>query len=266
MSLYLTRLIWNRRLCSQSKGLQICSELFLVVFISTCIFAPCVECIFHIPVRLQKTRTNLVNQNNDFGKSGIVQRDLDSLSGSNFKNNMTGLSGDGYYIDVFLGTPPQKLQILIDTGSANFAVASDPNPYVTHYFTRENSTTFIDDGRQIDVAYTEGEWSGTLGTDIVSLSSPPNISARVNIACITESKHFFTESARWQGILGLAYAELSRPSSSFEPFWDSLISQNPDLDDVFGLLLCGSSFVHTSEKPLMEGTLVCINFHIYTIK
>lgn len=58
--------------------------------------------------------------------------------------------------------------------------------------------------------YTEGEWRGILGIDVITLPTALNVSATVNIACITQSKAFFISNAEWQGILGLAYAELAR--------------------------------------------------------
>ncbi|BFZ00285.1 hypothetical protein BsWGS_03323 [Bradybaena similaris] len=172
------------------------------------------------------------------------------------RRNLVGLSGNGYYIDVDIGTPPQKMQVLIDTGSANFAVATEPDPNLSHYFHQQNSSSFSSSGVEIYVPYTEGEWRGVLGTDIISLPSALNLSATVNIACITESKAFFIIDAQWQGILGLAYAELSRPDSSYAPFWDTLLQENSNISNVFSMQLCGSSFVHTRDKPLMEGTLI----------
>ncbi|KAH9508728.1 Beta-site APP-cleaving enzyme [Bulinus truncatus] len=184
-----------------------------------------------------------------------MQREL-ATDAKYMKNNLKGYSGDGYYIELNIGNPVQKMKVLIDTGSSNFAVAASKNPSVAEYFHRERSVTFEDLGTEVYVPYTEGEWKGVLGTEIVSVSSAPNISARVNLACITESKNFFIPEAEWQGILGLGYKALARPSSSVTPFWDSVLENHPDIDDIFSMCLCGSSFVHTDNKPLLQGSLI----------
>ncbi|XP_055867846.1 beta-secretase 1-like [Biomphalaria glabrata] len=186
----------------------------------------------------------------------VVQRELSSKDESSLKNNLKGYSGDGYYIDLNIGTPVQKMKILIDTGSSNFAVAATQDPNVSQYFHQDKSSTFESLNTQVYVPYTEGEWTGDLGTDIVSLTHSPNISARVNIACITKSKNFFIPEAEWQGILGLGYKGLARPSSSITPFWDSVLESHPDLEDIFSMSLCGSAFVHTSGELLRQGSLI----------
>lgn len=65
--------------------------------------------------------------------------------------------------------------------------------------------------------YTQGKWEGELGTDLVTIPHGPNVTVRANIAAITESDKFFINGSNWEGILGLAYAEIARVS----PGWQS---------------------------------------------
>lgn len=58
--------------------------------------------------------------------------------------------------------------------------------------------------------YTQGKWEGELGTDLVTIPHGPNVTVRANIAAITESDKFFINGSNWEGILGLAYAEIAR--------------------------------------------------------
>lgn len=60
--------------------------------------------------------------------------------------------------------------------------------------------------------YTQGKWEGELGTDLVTIPHGPNVTVRANIAAITESDKFFINGSNWEGILGLAYAEIARVS------------------------------------------------------
>ncbi|XP_042312965.1 beta-secretase 2 [Sceloporus undulatus] len=153
--------------------------------------------------------------------------------------NLEGDSGRGYYLEMLLGSPPQKLNILVDTGSSNFAVAGAPNEELTTYFDSEKSSTYIPLGVEVSVKYTQGSWTGTLGTDIITMPKGINGTYTINIATISQSENFFLKGIKWQGILGLAYDALAKPSSSVETFFDSLVNQ-ANIPDVFSLQMCGA--------------------------
>uniref|UniRef100_A0A8C8S7E6 Beta-secretase 2 n=1 Tax=Pelusios castaneus TaxID=367368 RepID=A0A8C8S7E6_9SAUR len=153
--------------------------------------------------------------------------------------NLRGDSGRGYYLEMLIGTPPQKLNILVDTGSSNFAVAGAPNPDVTSYFKTEESSTYESQGIDVTVRYTQGSWTGMLGTDVITVPKGINGSYTINIATILESEDFFLPGIKWHGILGLAYGALAKPSSSVETFFDSLVSQ-AKIPNVFSLQMCGA--------------------------
>uniref|UniRef100_A0A673GDG1 Beta-secretase 2-like n=1 Tax=Sinocyclocheilus rhinocerous TaxID=307959 RepID=A0A673GDG1_9TELE len=51
-------------------------------------------------------------------------------------NNLKGDSGRGYYMQMVIGTLGQTLNILVDTGSSNFAVAAAAHPFIIHYYNR----------------------------------------------------------------------------------------------------------------------------------
>ncbi|XP_029434201.1 beta-secretase 2 isoform X2 [Rhinatrema bivittatum] len=153
-------------------------------------------------------------------------------------DNLQGDSGRGYYLEMLIGTPPQKLNILVDTGSSNFAVAGTPDPDVTSYFDTEKSSTYHSLGIDVSVRYSQGNWEGVLGTDVITVRQGLAGNFTVNIATILESKDFFLPGIDWQGILGMAYNTLSKPSSSVETFFDSLVRQE-NIPDVFSLQMCG---------------------------
>lgn len=157
-------------------------------------------------------------------------------------DNLRGKSGQGYYVEMAVGTPPQKLNILVDTGSSNFAVGAASHPFLHRYYHRSLSSSYRDLGRSVYVPYTQGRWEGELGTDLVSVPHGPNASMRANIAAITQSDRFFINGSNWEGILGLAYAEIARPDETLEPFFDSLVRQTA-VPDLFSLQLCGAGSV-----------------------
>lgn len=156
-------------------------------------------------------------------------------------DNLRGKSGQGYYVEMAVGTPPQKLNILVDTGSSNFAVGAASHPFLRRYYHRSLSSSYRDLDRSVYVPYTQGRWEGELGTDLVSVPHGPNATLRANIASITQSDRFFINGSNWEGILGLAYAEIARPDEMLEPFFDSLVRQT-SVPNLFSLQLCGAGF------------------------
>ncbi|CAM9632759.1 unnamed protein product [Bubo scandiacus] len=153
--------------------------------------------------------------------------------------NLQGDSGRGYYLEMLIGTPPQALNILVDTGSSNFAVAGVPDPDVTSYFNTALSSTYKSQGIDVTVKYSQGSWTGVLGTDVITIPKGIYGSYTINIATILESENFFLPGVKWHGILGLAYNALAKPSSSVETFFDSLVRQ-AKIPNVFSLQMCGA--------------------------
>uniref|UniRef100_A0A8C2MNZ9 Beta-secretase 1 n=1 Tax=Cricetulus griseus TaxID=10029 RepID=A0A8C2MNZ9_CRIGR len=182
-------------------------------------------------------------------------------------DNLRGKSGQGYYVEMTVGSPPQTLNILVDTGSSNFAVGAAPHPFLHRYYQRQLSSTYRDLRKGVYVPYTQGKWEGELGTDLVSIPHGPNVTVRANIAAITESDKFFINGSNWEGILGLAYAEIARPDDSLEPFFDSLVKQT-HIANVFSLQLCGAGFPLNQTEALASvgGSMIIggIDHSLYT--
>ncbi|XP_058401152.1 beta-secretase 1 isoform X2 [Diceros bicornis minor] len=182
-------------------------------------------------------------------------------------DNLRGKSGQGYYVEMTVGSPPQTLNILVDTGSSNFAVGAAPHPFLHRYYQRQLSSTYRDLRKGVYVPYTQGKWEGELGTDLVSIPHGPNVTVRANIAAITESDKFFINGSNWEGILGLAYAEIARPDDSLEPFFDSLVKQT-HVPNLFSLQLCGAGFPFNQSEVLASvgGSMIIggIDHSLYT--
>ncbi|XP_052044402.1 beta-secretase 1 isoform X2 [Apodemus sylvaticus] len=88
-------------------------------------------------------------------------------------DNLRGKSGQGYYVEMTMGSPPQTLNILVDTGSSNFAVGAAPHPFLHRYYQRQLSSTYRDLRKGVYVPYTQGKWEGELGTDLPDDSLEP---------------------------------------------------------------------------------------------
>ncbi|XP_030633832.1 beta-secretase 2 [Chanos chanos] len=202
------------------------------------------------------------------GESSLKQNETDSGNGLSLAsdpsgtvnfldmvNNLKGDAGRGYYLEMMIGTPGQTLNILVDTGSSNFAVAAAAHPYITHYFNRALSSTYRSAGRAVEVKYTQGSWEGELGTDLISIPKGPNGTISINIAAILFSSDFFLPGVNWQGILGLAYPLLARPDSSVEPFFNSMVRQT-GIPNIFSLQMCGAGLSASNTADPAGGSLI----------
>ncbi|KAF1393856.1 hypothetical protein PFLUV_G00020390 [Perca fluviatilis] len=222
------------------------------------------KCYFAIPLKIYTGRYN-VSSDVDLTQRAVLTSDGNGLSLAsdptgtvNFLDmihNLQGDSGRGYYIEMSIGTPGQKVNILVDTGSSNFAVAAAPHPFITHYFNTALSSTYQSVGRTVAVRYTQGNWEGELGVDHVSIPKGLNGTVSINIAAILSSDGFFLPGVNWQGILGLAYPMLARPDSSVEPFFNSLVQQL-GIPDIFSLQMCGAGLSASSTADPAGGSLI----------
>uniref|UniRef100_A0A8B9I1S9 Beta-secretase 2 n=1 Tax=Astyanax mexicanus TaxID=7994 RepID=A0A8B9I1S9_ASTMX len=128
-------------------------------------------------------------------------------------NNLKGDSGRGYYMEMVIGTPGQTLNILVDTGSSNFAVAAAPHPYIATYFNR-------------------------LEFSIVVLKVTKN----VNVKMLKKKENM-------NSVLNLLYHYFFQPDPSVEPFFNSLVLQT-GIPDVFSLQMCGAGLsISTASEP-----------------
>ena len=72
-----------------------------------------------------------------------------------------------------------------------------------------SSSTFSANDRELfTIPYTQGLWIGYFGKEMVSL--PPLAAIETTVGFMTQTENFFVMGANWQGIMGLAYAELAR--------------------------------------------------------
>ncbi|KAA8593805.1 hypothetical protein FQN60_004639, partial [Etheostoma spectabile] len=167
-------------------------------------------------------RSAAYRERGNAGKHAVRRRRGAAAGGISFVDmidNLRGKSGQGYYVEMAVGSPPQKLNILVDTGSSNFAVGAAAHPFLRRYYHRSLSSSYRDQGRSVYVPYTQGRWEGELGTDLVSVPHGPNATLRANIAAITQSDRFFINGSNWEGILGLAYADIARTEQFPSGFW-----------------------------------------------
>lgn len=120
-------------------------------------------------------RWNLTRDTSQYNNEQLIKRDNDG------SYTLTAIEQHNFYsVEVELGTPPQKLQLLLDTGSSDMIVVSNSNPYCTSTtdcdtygsFDSTTSSSFVPKGKNFKMKYADGTSStGEWGSDIVSLSN-----------------------------------------------------------------------------------------------
>lgn len=81
------------------------------------------------------------------------------------------------------------------------------------------SSTYKSQGIDVTVKYSQGSWTGVLGTDVITIPKGIDGSYTINIATIFESENFFLPGVQWHGILGLAYGTLAKVNDLFSCFY-----------------------------------------------
>jgi cathepsin D len=136
----------------------------------------------------------------------------------NFKNTQ-------YVGEITIGTPPQVIPVIFDTGSANLWVTSSlckSYSCSSHTsFNRNKSSTWKHKGLRADITFGTGEISGEINSDTFGLGGikiPDQ-----NFGEILNEKGDVFEAGKFSGILGLAYPTMAAYDQT--PVFDSLINK-----------------------------------------
>ncbi|CAH8462881.1 unnamed protein product [Heterobilharzia americana] len=134
--------------------------------------------------------------------------------------DLFGLPGQGYYMTVFTGTPGQKMNLLIDTGSSNIAISGRNLTNVDSWFKLNQSSTLQCSNSVQKVRYELGFWYGIYcqdDFDFENAQNTINLDATINsyqislpFGLIFNSTRLFLRHnhSSWYGIIGLAFTSL----------------------------------------------------------
>ena len=168
--------------------------------------------------------------------------------------------GDTKYVGVIgIGTPPQNVSVIFDTGSSNLWVTSSLCPKDTacgmhRSYDHESSTTYQSVDDDIRVKFGTGFITGFLSQDVFTMYDhasfdDPNETSAAELPALSrtlvlgqrfgeitaEVGNVFYDST-FDGILGLAYPALS--AYDFVPIVDNLFIQNRVVSTFFECVSC----------------------------
>ncbi|KAL4434312.1 hypothetical protein ABPG75_000753 [Micractinium tetrahymenae] len=138
-----------------------------------------------------------------------------------------------YYGEIGLGSPPQKFQVIFDTGSSDLWVPSSKCSYLSiacylhSKYYAERSHTYKEDGRDFAIQYGSGRLSGFLSRDTLTMGDLKVQDQTFAEAVMEPSLAFI--AARFDGILGMGFPEISvaRATPPFQKMLEQKLLPEP---------------------------------------
>ena len=198
---------------------------------------------------MQRERTHVTNK---YSKHGNKNR-------GNNRNKMHARQaaplgsvnlGGFYFSQIGLGTPEKTYNVVLDTGSADFWIASTSCSGCDNMnlFEPSDSSTYQSSEQQFEVPYGQGGVRGSMGADNVSLAGYKISGLNFGIATQLASG---TIQPPASGIMGMGFESLS--SSESTPFWEVVALQGKVKDPVFSFQLASADSSDSASKVVPGG-------------
>ncbi|KAH8878248.1 Lysosomal aspartic protease [Schistosoma japonicum] len=144
-----------------------------------------------------------------------------------------------YYGEVSVGTPPQRLRVLFDTGSTDTWFASrrcwffDIFCWLFSFYDRTKSSTYRPDGSTFEVRYLDSNYSGIWSVDTVRINSL--IIQNQAFAEMTNifNADYFTD--KYDGIIGMSCRRISTYGNI--PMFPNILANGVNMEPVFSFYL-----------------------------
>ncbi|CAH8498380.1 unnamed protein product [Schistosoma turkestanicum] len=144
-----------------------------------------------------------------------------------------------YYGEISVGTPPQKLRVLFDTGSTDTWLASrkcwflDIFCWLYSFYDSSKSSTYEADGSSFHVRYLDGNFSGFWSVDTIRINSL--VIPRQAFAEMTNIFSADHLTDKYDGVVGMSSTRISRYGNI--PMFPNMLANCVNMDPVFSFYL-----------------------------
>ncbi|KAI8390986.1 aspartic peptidase domain-containing protein [Radiomyces spectabilis] len=148
--------------------------------------------------------------------------------------------GREYVIEVGIGTPPQKFNVTLDTGSFDLWVpSSDCSSIICPYkrFDHAKSSTYKPTSQPFEITYGIGEATGTYALDTITVGTLSQANQPIGLAKYTKDILGVSSDQQSNGILGLGFPVPGITMPNTTTFMFSLVENNAITEPVFSIYL-----------------------------
>jgi len=166
--------------------------------------------------------------------TGLPEEDLPTVGANDI--TFQDFQNAQYYGPITIGTPPQKFNVIFDTGSSNLWVPSKAAfmPLNFHNkYDHTKSSTYVKNGTDFSIRYGSGSLKGVVSQDTVTLGSA-TIKNQLFAEATSEPGLAF-KVGKFDGILGMAFQSIA--VDGMQPAWYSAVGDQK----LFGVYLGGTS-------------------------
>merc|ERR1711959_438042 len=159
-----------------------------------------------------------------------------ALVGDDHDVTFTDFQNAQYYGPITIGTPPQKFNVIFDTGSSNLWIPSGSNWQPLNFHNKYHSgksSTYTKNGTKFSIQYGSGSLSGFVSQDTVNMGGVdvPN----TLFAEATSEPGLAFKIGKFDGIMGMAFESIA--VDGMTPAWYSAVGDAKS----FGVYLGGTT-------------------------
>jgi len=167
-----------------------------------------------------------------------VQEELPMVGGETGSITFQDYQNAQYYGPITIGTPPQKFNVIFDTGSSNLWVPSKTAfmPLNLHNkYDNTKSSTYVKNGTSFAIQYGSGSLTGFVSEDTVTMGG---VTVKNQLfAEATKEPGLAFKVGKFDGILGMAFQSIA--VDGMQPAWYDAVGDAK----LFGVYLGGTSGV-----------------------
>lgn len=196
--------------------------LFTILIVGNCfqeLLSP--SKVYRIPLEKQEYT---IDEKKELIKTLHQQRSITSFVESKSAIHLKNFSNTQYVGKIGIGTPPQWLDVIFDTGSGNFFVNSklckDRSCKSRKAFDHNKSETHKEIGDSLEVGFATGRITGVICEDVVKISGVKLDSQ--HFAEVTDEDGSVFMDGKFSGLMGLGFKDLAAEGT--EPIFDRIVS------------------------------------------